>query len=520
MKAYTIILPTCAALLLSAATVSAQTSPIRQGNIIVEMNTLTQRGDSLYVDMDVRTEGKNVPSRMSAEFTPILSSGDRSLELPKVAVMGRNSYKNYRRSIALMSRNEQTIYAPYAPYAVVRDYKGDQTVRYNYVLPYESWMSSAQLTLRKDDCGCGKSRTTDTRLLANTVNVEKVIVIERYDVVPHLAYIRPAAEPVKERSIRSEAFLDFAVSKTVLNPDFGRNASELEKIVAAFEDVKGDEDVTLRGVALYGYASPEGSIALNKRLSEGRANALKKYLMSRYDYPESFYTTYFGGEDWDGLVQLVEKSDMQYKDEVLAIIDTYAVEQNREAKLMALRGGIPYKYMLREMFPTLRRVVFKADYTVRQFNVEEAKQIVKTRPQNLSLNEMFLVSDTYEPGSVEFNEVFETAVRMYPESQTANINAAVSALGRGDLTGADRYLRNVKTHERVPQYDNAMGLLVMLRDQDYDKAGEYFRSAEAAGLDAATRNIEEIRKMRENLDAIREAKLKNRANPNYRNEKQ
>lgn len=506
----TILSAAFALLLLAVIPAQAQNSPVRQGNITVQMNRLAQRGDSLYVNMDIATDGKNVASRKSADFTPILSSGDNACELPKISVMGRNNYKNYRRAQALMSHKEHASYDPHAPYAVVRDYKGGQRVNYALAVPYEPWMSSAQLTLRKEDCGCGRSRTTDTRLLANEVDLERVLVIERYDMKPALAYIRPAAEPVKERSVSSEAFLDFAVGKTTLNPGFGGNASELEKIIASFEDVKGDKDVTLRGVSLYGYASPEGPIALNKRLSEGRANALKKYLQARYDYPESFYTTYFGGEDWEGLQKLVEASQMQYRDEVLEIIADVPVEQNREARLMALRGGVPYKQMLRELFPKLRRVVFRADYEVRQFDVEEAREVVKTRPQNLSLNEMFLVSDTYEAGSQEYNDLFETAVRLFPDDPTANINAAVAALGRRDFVSADRYLGRVKVRSRIPEYDNAKGLLAALRDQDLDKAEGYFRAAQDAGLEAATRNMEELAKVCENLDQIKEAELMNK----------
>lgn len=506
----TILFAVFALLSLAVAPVHAQTGPVRQGNITVQMNRLAQRGDSLYVSMDVATVGKNVASRMSADFTPVLTSGDNTCELPKISVKGRNSYKNYRRAQALMSRREHAAYDPYAPYTVIRDYKGGQRVSYDLAIPYEPWMSSAQLTLRKEDCGCGKSRTTDTRLLANEVDLERVLIIERYVMTPTLAYIRPAAEPIKARSVQSEAYLDFVVGKSVLNPQFGNNASELEKIIAAFEDVTNDKGVTLKGVSLYGYASPEGSIALNKRLSEGRANALKKYLMARYDYPESFYTIHFGGEDWDGLVGLIEDSQMRYKDEVLDLIADVPVEQNREARLMALQGGVPYKQMLRELFPLLRRVLFRADYEVRQFNLEEAREVAKTRPQNLSLNEMFLVSDTYPVGSKEYNELFETAVRLFPEDPTANINAAVAAINRRDFVGADRYLRQVKVRSRIPQYDNAMGLLAALRDQDFDTAEQYFRAAQQAGLEAAERNLEEIAKVRENLDLIRQAELKNK----------
>lgn len=502
-----ILLAACPALFCPVPGSMAQ---VRQGSVTVQENELAQRGDSLYVDMAVTTEGRNVPSRMSADFTPVLVSGERSLALPAVSLMGRNSYRNHRRALALMSAKERGAYEKSAPYYVVPDYKGDSRMDYRLALPYEAWMSSAQLTLQRIDCGCGKSSVTDVRLLAGKVSLEEVIVIERYRIEPHLAYIRPEAEAVKSRAEQGESFLDFAVGKTSVNPEFGRNAAELEKIRRMIDLVQDDKDLTIKRIVIVGYASPEGSLAMNERLSEGRAKALRDYLQSRYPaIPGSLYSIRFGGENWDDLVKAVQTSDMPDKQAVLDIIDRYSIIGGREAKLMALKGGTPWRYMLREMFPSLRKVTVTVDYDVRNFDAEEAKAVVKTRPQNLSLNELYLVANTYEPGSEDFNSLFETAVRLYPESVTATVNAAVAALERRDFVGAERYLRSVKSPDRIPECDNAWGLLLMLRDQDYDRAAPYFEAARAAGLKAAQQNLDEIDRLRRNLDEIKTAELKN-----------
>lgn len=502
-----ILLAACPALFCPVPGSMAQ---VRQGSVTVQVNELAQRGDSLYVDMAVTTEGRNVPSRMSADFTPVLVSGERSLALPAVSLMGRNSYRNHRRALALMSAKERGAYEKSAPYYVVPDYKGDSRMDYRLALPYEAWMSSAQLTLQRIDCGCGKSSVTDVRLLAGKVSLEEVIVIERYRIEPHLAYIRPEAEAVKSRAEQGESFLDFAVGKTSVNPEFGRNAAELEKIRRMIDLVQDDKDLTIKRIVIVGYASPEGSLAMNERLSEGRAKALRDYLQSRYPaIPGSLYSIRFGGENWDDLVKAVQTSDMPDKQAVLDIIDRYSIIGGREAKLMALKGGTPWRYMLREMFPSLRKVTVTVDYDVRNFDAEEAKAVVKTRPQNLSLNELYLVANTYEPGSEDFNSLFETAVRLYPASVTATVNAAVAALERRDFVGAERYLRSVKSPDRIPECDNAWGLLLMLRDQDYDRAAPYFEAARAAGLKAAQQNLDEIDRLRRNLDEIKTAELKN-----------
>ena len=72
--------------------------------------------------------------------------------------------------------------------------------------------------------------------------------------------------------------------------------------------------------------------------------------------------------------------------------------------------------------------------------MDEAKQIIQSDPSKLSLNEMFLVAETYEVGSEPFNEVFEVAVRMYPNDPVSNLNAAISAVNTRQLDKAKRYL--------------------------------------------------------------------------------
>lgn len=488
--------------LLFSGIAEAQEKTTYYGKVRITPHELAQRGDSLYVSMDMNLEGASVECRKTLDIVPMLTDGTRAMDLPAVSVMGRRKYKEYRRGIALMSRKEQVLYE--VPYAVERGYKNNNTIEYRYTLPYKPWMSDAWLNAKSDLCGCGGStRQVAMERLVDNVSIERKIIIEPYHVVPYLAYVSAEAEVVKHREITNEAFLDFAVGKTDIRPDFGSNPAELLKIRRMIDEIEGDKDVTIRSIDITGYASPEGSLAMNKRLSEGRARALQSYLEERYDIDRSLYAVHFGGEDWAGLVKLVEESDMQHKEEVLALIESVELTNGREAKLMALKGGVPYRYMLKEMFPSLRRVICKVDYEVKNFDVAQAREVIKTRPQNLSLNEMYAVANTYEKGSQEFNDVFETAVRMFPEDETANLNAAAAALARKDLVSAERYLGKVKSKIRIPEYDNAMGVLELLKG-NYDKAEASLRAAADGGVEAAAKNLEELAKKRENIKQIEE----------------
>jgi Flp pilus assembly protein TadD len=106
------------------------------------------------------------------------------------------------------------------------------------------------------------------------------------------------------------------------------------------------------------------------------------------------------------------------------------------------------------------------------------------------------VANTYPEGSKEFMEVFEIAVKIFPDDPIANLNAAASALLTKDLSRAERYLQ--RADKSTPEYYNNLGVLSMMQGNNA-RAKNLFQRASDADMDAATRNLEELRK-KENAD--------------------
>ena len=471
------------------------------GDIGIEPVRLEQSGGFLYIDMNFILKDVKVRTAHGVDFIPQLVAPANTYNLPKVSVKGKDEYLAYERRLSLMSAKEKRKHV--APYLVKKSNKRtNDTIRYRYVLPYESWMADAKLNVQRDECGCGESTLMSVQPVIDQVTLERIL--SPYIVNPHFAYVEPKVEVVKSREIQAECFLDFEVNKINIRPEYMNNPRELAKIRVMIDDLKLDPSIKVNRLDIIGYASPEGTLATNKRLSEGRAMALRDYLASRYDFPRNQYHIIFGGENWDGLIDALETLDMDYKNEVLDIIQDIPIEKGRETKLMQLRGGVPYRYLLKNVFPSLRVAICKVNYDIKNFNVDEAKEVIKRRPQNLSLNEMFLVANTYPKGSQEFIDVFETAVRMYPDSEIANMNAATAALSRNDLISAERYLKKMESQEYWPEYNNAMGILTLLKG-DYELAEEYLNKARELGLDVATDNLEELAKKKANMNEIEKA---------------
>ena len=411
-------------------------------------------------------------------FTPVLKNGNDSVECQPVALYSRIRYIQYLRD-----GNEPV---GGADEVSMRYSRRPEAIEVNQSVPYEDWMNGATLYLRRDIYGC-----------CHSLLDEELVPLGRWrqeSYVPKFVYVTPVAEGEKLRELSGRAYIDFPVNMTNLYPDYRNNPAELAKIIATIDSVRNDKDVTVRVITIKGWASPESPWENNTRLAKGRTATLKQYVQNLYNFPEGLIQTDYYPEDWFGLREFVEKSNLPHRDEILALIDDDSIEPDpKEAKLKATYPE-EYKFLLATVYPGLRHSDYKIEYVIRQFSdPAEIRRVMATEPQKLSLEEMFLLAQTLKPGSDEYNDVFETAVRMYPDNATANLNAANSAMQRNDLVKAWQYLDKAGDSA---QAEYARGVLSAIQG-DYTKATQYIEKAQALGLDDATGVLKEIKEFTE-----------------------
>lgn len=463
-----------------------QAQEIYNEKIQVKNKTLTRikKDKSLSVAMDiVLTPKLKISSNRAVTLTPVLRSGEYTKVLPGIIVAGR------KRGI-MMKRNNDI---PQDNYTVIRHKKNtEQTIEYLVQIPFQKWMQGSELVMLEDLCGCGGKPEENNEDQLAIVNL---IPNERYAVMPVESYIVPQAESIKNREEEGQAFLDFPVNKTVIYPEYRNNPSELAKIRATIDIVRNDTNTRITQIQIHGYASPEGSYASNTRLAQGRSEALKQYVRNLYRFDDKIFEVTSTPEDWEGLRRFVENSDIEAKDAIMEVLDNGDTNMDiKEYRLKVIAGGAPYQYMLKEWYPALRHSDYKVKYIVRGFNVEEGKEIIKRRPQLLSLKEMFQIAQTYQKGSEEFNQVFDVAVRMFPENPVANLNAAATEIGKGNTKDARKYL--AKADQSLAETQNNWGIVEML-DGNLEEAEKYFAKALEMGSKEAEFNQKEVNKKRE-----------------------
>ncbi len=466
MKGYLYYMTLGLGTLVTPAPLLAQTTAPRLANngIVVSNRKVERTEQILVVGLRLNLDSLRLKARQRLVYTPMVKAGGETRTLPPIVVNGR------REDVAFQ-RYAHKDYADDA--TVVRRKNGTaQAVDYSAVVPYEEWMKNADVVIAEDVCGCGN------------IDEQNLVTLRKFR-TPVMAYLRPAAEAVKERSLDKTAYIDFPVDQTVLYPDYRRNPSELDSIVNTINVVKQDKNVTIRRIDIHGFASPESPYTHNDYLAGTRALTLKNYVRRLVALDESVFTVSHTAENWEGLRRHVAGSNLEHRDAILALIDA---DMDPDAKEWKIKSTYPeeYKFMLATWYPALRRSDYHINYVVRPFSVDEAKEILKTKPQQLSLEEMFMVAQTYEPGSADFNEVMDIAVRMYPANETANLNAACSNIEREDYAAAEKYLAKAG---RSPYAAHARGVIAMKRG-DLDEARRWFAQAKAGGVPEATRNLE------------------------------
>lgn len=155
----------------------------------------------------------------------------------------------------------------------------------------------------------------------------------------------------------------FRQGKSLLDTALFDNGKNLSEFVAQTRRINANPDLTLKKIDIFGAASPEGPVMLNRSLSDHRAHAIYDYLSARIALPDSLITFRYASRDWSGLRRMVENdSDVPDREEVLSLLDeitataTPSTAGDVEAieRLQKINNGATYRYLYSRLYPSLR----------------------------------------------------------------------------------------------------------------------------------------------------------------------
>ena len=445
--------------LMSMVGANAIAAEIPAGNkldsdIQVTVNQIALIGDDMTLNMDYNFSDVNFQRNKQSIYTPIIVNGADTAFFAPFSLAGHNRYiwnlRNGQISPVLFKgwgdkRGElsKESMPTGSNYAFTNE--GPQTVLYNYNsnATYQDWMQISQLVMKVEAIGCSDCGSTiEYYPLAN-------IDFRPSEYVSDFIFVTPIAEEIKTRELSGRAYIDFVVNQTNILPNYRNNQVELGKIIATIDSIKSDGDITIRSIEISGTASPEGSYENNVRLAKGRTEALKDYVEKLYKFPEGLIKTSFQPVDWAGLKEWLENNEIENRDEILAIVDGDLEPYARNQKIKTTYPK-QYAYLLQNVYPSLRHSDYVIEFNIRKYkDVKEITEVMLASPQKLSLNELFLVANSVPEGSDLYVQSFELAAKLYPNDETANLNAGTAAMKRNDFVSAKRYLEKAGNSEEA-----------------------------------------------------------------------
>ena len=266
----------------------------------------------------------------------------------------------------------------------------------------------------------------------------------------------------------------------------------------------------IKGAKISAYASPDGPLDLNEKLSGNREGSAEKYLKKAFKDNKiteaeaaEFLSKMTTAEDWDGFKELMEKSTIQDKELILRVLSMYSDPVVREKEIKNISKA--YEEIAEDVLPQLRRSVMAVNVDVIGLSDEEILNLAKTDPSKLKLEEIlyganlskdkeeklaiYQAAALYFPDDVrtwnnvgyvlmkmgktaEAKAAFEKA-KALKDDEISKCNLGAVALAEGDLATAENLLSAGMGAGDAASYN--LGI-IKIKQGDYAAAVNYFGS--------------------------------------------
>ena len=245
-----------------------------------------------------------------------------------------------------------------------------------------------------------------------------------------------------------------------------------------------DERTTLKGIDISAYASPDGPVDLNTKLSGAREGTATDYVkkelkQSKVELPadKEFFKLMATPEDWDGFRDLMVNSNIKDKDLILRVLAMYSDPVVREKEIRNISAA--FEQIKTDILPQLRRSKMVVNIEKVGYSDEELKQLVTTNLDVLNLEELLYAATLVDDLNTKLT-VYEKAAAKFPQCVRAHNNVGYVQVKLGNASAAKAAFDKAKALKEANIINNNLGCVAMM-DGDLTKAEELFTAALGAG---------------------------------------
>lgn len=339
-----------------------------------------------------------------------------------------------------------------------------QTVTENIHFDYVEGMEKCFLELRSKVIAKGKDIPLPTKKVADGANTTYMLVKPAASVAFKDGEYKELVPVTLEGQIKYDLN-----SSEVRNSEL--KSASVKEFQEALKAATQDERAVVKNAEIVAYASPDGSVDLNDKLSSDRSgsagkawNTVTKGIVNEKPEVRSV------GEDWEGFQQLVAESNLEDKDLILRVLSMYSDPAVRENEIKNMSQV--YTALKGEVLPELRRARLIANIEYKNFNSDELLDVLAQNEDVLD-EEALLRAATVSKEAAQKESIWRKAVSKYGSDRARyNLAALYASQGKNDKAASE--LSKVKAADA--DVANLKGLLA-LRKGDLKAAEDSFRRA-------------------------------------------
>lgn len=350
---------------------------IEQVTVVAKMRSIPERNGRVVLDFIVTLPKQLLGKSRSVVITPILHKPDESVALEDLVIRGGRfsllqerdywQYETYVERFRPDTVGREAAFNRFVKFPYPEDVRldslveGRSTVTYYYSQEVKTDETSKKMlvtlqgqVLAVDDSAY-RLPPSDTLSYIVSSMLSFVDTIPRYRIKVVDKFV----------TVEDRNYIQFFVGDTRVVDTLGDNRRQLDKITGLMRQIVEQQEFWFDTITLTAASSPEGAYAFNDRLSQGRAAALKRYLVRRYGRSiDTMLTVRWVAEDWQELTNRIRTDrEVVSRDAILELI---VAEKNPDRREQAIRQRFPkeYAYIRSVIYPQLRAVNFR--YSLRR----------------------------------------------------------------------------------------------------------------------------------------------------------
>ena len=350
---------------------------IEQVTVVAKMRSIPERNGRVVLDFIVTLPRQLLGKSRSVVITPILHKPDESVALEDLVIRGGRfsllqerdywQYETYVERFRPDTVGREAAFNRFVKFPYPEDVRldslveGRSTVTYYYSQAVKTDETSKKMlvtlqgqVLAVDDSAY-RLPPSDTLSYVVSSMLSFVDTVPRYRIKVIDKFV----------TVEDRNYIQFFVGDTRVVDTLGDNRRQLDKITGLMRQIVEQQEFWVDTITLTAASSPEGAYAFNDRLSQGRAAALKRYLVRRYGKSiDTMLSVQWVAEDWAELTNRIRTDrEIINRDAILELI---AAEKNPDRREQAIRLRFPkeYAYIRSVIYPQLRAVNFR--YSLRR----------------------------------------------------------------------------------------------------------------------------------------------------------